>query len=177
MSDEPVVISHDQLARRVVARLAPDEAASFDLIAQPYLADATHGERPAPGWGGPLASGLDLAGALTPTVVVVSGWAITALAQGAAAELSNRGTRLTGAVLNRFRRRSGAVRATVVTAPDAGQLAAVRASVRAKALALELSAEQAGVLADAVVGELALLSGAQEQQEQQEEQEQEPPRS
>ncbi|MFJ1744840.1 hypothetical protein ACIOJD_01160 [Streptomyces sp. NPDC088116] len=174
MSDEPVVISHDQLARRVVARLAPDEAASFDLIAQPYLADATHGERAAPRRSGPLASGLDLAGALTPTVVVASGWAITALAQGAAAELTSRGTRLTGAFLDRFRRRSGAVRATVVTAPDPGQLTAVRASVTGKALALGLSPEQAGVLADAVVGELALLSGAQEQQG---EQRQEPPRS
>ncbi|MFI0150011.1 hypothetical protein [Streptomyces lydicus] len=44
-----------------------------------------------------------------------------------------------------------------VAALTRDQLTGVRASVRAKAVALGMPADRAGVLADAVVGELALL--------------------
>ncbi|WP_158712342.1 hypothetical protein [Streptomyces sp. NRRL F-5135] len=172
MRDAAVAISHAQLARGVVERLAPDETASFELIAQPYLDDPSFGGRAARGrgrGGPPLASGLDLAGALTPTVVVVTGWALGALAQGAAAELANQGARLTGSLLDRFRRepRTGGAAVSVPVAELApGRLGAVRDSVRAKAEALGVGPDRAAVLADAVVGELALLREENEERDE-----------
>ncbi|MGG7569473.1 hypothetical protein [Streptomyces sirii] len=110
-----------------------------------------------------MGSGLDeMVGAVTPVGVLVSGWALTAVAGGAAEEIKNRSMRLTRSLLDRLpqrtRRRAETEEVEVpVEALSTEQLGRVRASVQAKAVALGMPEEQAGVLADAVVGELALL--------------------
>ncbi|MCB5909254.1 hypothetical protein [Streptomyces pinistramenti] len=160
------LVLHDRLARRVVARVAPDELAAFPLLAGPYLGDSRRGARRA-ARDRPLGSGLsEVSGAVTPVVVVVTGWAVTALAGGAAEEIKGRGMRLTKALLDGLwrRRRNGEAVEVPVEALSEGQLRAVHTSVQAKAEQLGMDAVAAGVLADAVVGELVLLraDGSQE---------------
>ncbi|WP_310725555.1 hypothetical protein [Streptomyces sp. N2A] len=151
-----VRVSRDEFARRVVARVAPEELPAFALLSRPRARTSKLRDTP-------LGSGLDeMVGAVTPVGVLVSGWALTAVAGGAADEIKNRSMRLTRALLDRLpqrvRRRAETEEVAVaVAALSTEQLTSVRASVQAKAVALGMPADQAGVLADAVVGELALL--------------------
>ncbi|MFD7897578.1 hypothetical protein [Streptomyces sp. NPDC059743] len=154
-----VLVSHDELAHRVVARVAPDELAVFSLLADLYSRESGQGARRAVR-NRPLGSGLDeLSGAVTPVVIVVTGWVVAALAGGAAEEIKSRSTRWTGALLDWLwrRRRNGDGVEVPVEAMNDGQLRAVHASVRAKAEQLGMEEAAAGVLSDAVVGELMLL--------------------
>ncbi|GAA2875124.1 hypothetical protein GCM10010517_35950 [Streptosporangium fragile] len=157
MRERTIVVTHEELARRVVDRLAPDESAAFDLLARPYLNGST-GTRPGRrgrGGDGPLGIGLEeISGALTPAIVLVCGWFVTAVAEGAASEA---GGRLTRSVLERLRRRPPAVEAPA-EGFDPARLAEIRTSVLAKAEVLGLSQAEAALLADAVVGELTLLA-------------------
>ncbi|MBL1090730.1 MULTISPECIES: hypothetical protein [Streptomyces] len=151
-----VRVSRDEFARRVVARVAPEELPAFALLSRPRARTPRLRDTP-------LGSGLDeMVGAVTPVGVLVSGWALTAVAGGAADEIKNRSMRLTRTLLDRLpqrlRRRAETEEVAVaVAALSTEQLTSVRASVQAKAVALGMPADQAGVLADAVVGELALL--------------------
>ncbi len=161
MTDRTILITHEELARRVVERLAPDELESFELLAQPYLrGSAREARQRGRGGGPPLGIGLEeIPGALTPAIVLACGWFVTAMAEGAA---SAGGEGLARAVLGRLRRRHRAVEAPAADfSPD--RLAAVRASVLAKAEVLGLSEAEAALLADAVVGELALLAAEREE--------------
>lgn len=151
-----ITVSRDEFARRVVARVAPEELPAFALLSRPRARAPRVRDTP-------LGSGLDeMVGAVTPVGVLVSGWALTAVAGGAAEEIKNRSMRLTRSLLDRLpqrtRRRAETEEVEVaVEALSADQLGRVRASVQAKAVALGMPEDQAGVLADAVVGELALL--------------------
>ncbi|MEU9497987.1 hypothetical protein [Streptomyces sp. NPDC048196] len=151
-----VRVSRDEFARRVVARVAPEELPAFALLSRPRARTPKLRDTP-------LGSGLDeMVGAVTPVGVLVSGWALTAVAGGAADEIKNRSMRLTRTLLDRLpqrlRRRAETEEVAVaVAALSTEQLTSVRASVQAKAVALGMPADQAGVLADAVVGELVLL--------------------
>ncbi|WP_158744827.1 hypothetical protein [Streptomyces sp. NRRL S-1448] len=151
-----VRVSRDEFARRVVARVAPEELPAFALLSRPRARTPRLRDTP-------LGSGLnEMVGAVTPVGVLVSGWALTAVAGGAADEIKNRSMRLTRTLLDRLpqrlRRRAETEEVAVaVAALSTEQLTSVRASVQAKAVALGMPADQAGVLADAVVGELALL--------------------
>ncbi|MFD3524215.1 hypothetical protein [Streptomyces sp. NPDC058653] len=162
-----VRVSRDKLARRVVARVAPDELAAFSLLAVPYRGEPR--SRPRAERDRPLGSGLgDVSGAVTPVVVVVTGWAVAALVSGAAEEVKNRGTRWTAALLDLLSRKprdSDSVEVPVAALSDS-QLRAVRTSVCAKAEHLGMDSAAAVVLSDAVVGELVLLrpEGVQESQ-------------
>ncbi|MFF2852963.1 hypothetical protein ACFVT5_42775 [Streptomyces sp. NPDC058001] len=153
-ADTLLVSPHD-FARRVVARIAPDELPAFSLLARSRTRATKLRDTP-------LGSGLDeITGAVTPVVMLVSGGALTALAAGTTEEIKNRSMHLTERLLDRLpcslRRRELENVEVPVEALSTEQLTAVRASVRAKAQGLGMREDQAEVLADAVVGELALL--------------------
>ncbi|MFG1953194.1 hypothetical protein [Micromonospora sp. NPDC048830] len=146
------------LARAVVARLAPDELPSFDLLAGPYLSGVDASVE-----GGRLEFGVTEAVAtVTPVVTLVCATVTAALLRGAEGELEQLGGGATRRLLAAFRRRPAQAPAPE-GAPEAArprwsrdQLAEVRAVAADRAAALGVEPALAGAIADAVVGALAL---------------------
>ncbi|MFI5932059.1 hypothetical protein [Actinoplanes sp. NPDC051494] len=148
-----IVVARDALARAVVARLAPDEITAFDMLA----ADWSPAPRRARDT--PLGSGLEgFAETLTPYALAAAGWAVAALGDGVRAELERRGESTTRGLFDRWRRRRKSPELVVTEPFTPAQLNAVRAVIAARTAALADAPAAVELLADAVVGELALLN-------------------
>ncbi|WP_283136999.1 hypothetical protein [Rhizohabitans arisaemae] len=146
----------EELARRVVERLVPEESDAFALVAAPYLADPRGAERrllrPADD---PL--GFDIGDALalaTPVVTLVCGAVVNSLAQSAADEVTRRTGGLARRMFRRVTGRGGESAEDPPTAWTPGQLAEVRRIALARAVHLGRSNREAEEIADAIVSEL-----------------------
>ncbi|HEY0641066.1 MAG TPA: hypothetical protein VGD67_25825 [Pseudonocardiaceae bacterium] len=153
----PPVPTAEQLARRLVTAVAPDELPAFDAVATPYLAEPAAAERRLRrAQDDPLGFGLgDVVAMATPVIALVSASVVTALSDGLADSMRAGGR----SVLRRVRARFGGGTVAPQALPAGGgwsaeQLAEVRRIALARATRLGMATENAEALADAVVGEL-----------------------
>ena len=148
----------DELARRVVRKIAPEELPSFDVVAAPYL------ETPEPAarrlrqaHDDPLGFGLgDIIAMATPVIALVSGSVITAVSDSLGKAVHDGAT---GALRKAWRKLRGKpskpleLPATPLTRE---QLAEVRQVALDRALSLGVTQQKAEALADAVITALVL---------------------
>jgi hypothetical protein len=146
----------DELARAVIARIAPDELPQFALVAQAFH-HATRRQR----WRAarrnePLGIGADGVVALlsVPTLYVASRLA-DALAKSVATDTA---TWLTKLVKRIFRRRASPPR---IWRPEPGELVVIREVAAKRARKLGLTDEQVDIIADGIVAELMLRTEAE----------------
>ena len=155
-----------EIARRVVGELAPDELASFDLVAAPYLRKSAERRRPrSDGFSAdrargehdnPLGFGIqDALTVVTPAAVLVSGAVTAALADGVTKEVRRRTDGFVGWLRQRLGRRD---RRPETFDLNPAQLTELRRIALDRAKALGMKPRQARALADAVVGALVLRS-------------------
>jgi hypothetical protein len=148
----------DELARRVVRKIAPEELASFDIVAAPYLEAPEQAERRLrQAHDDPLGFGLgDIVAMATPMIALVSGSVITAVSDSV-------GKAVRDGTTNAMRRTWRKVRGKPVeplelpsTPLTTTQLAEVRQIALGRALSLGMERQKAEALADAVVTALVL---------------------
>ncbi|MCG8928415.1 hypothetical protein [Lentzea sp. CC55] len=148
----------DELARRVVRKIAPEELPSFEIVAAPYLENPKQAERRLrQAHDDPLGFGLgDIVAMATPVIALVSGSVITAVSDSVGKAVQQ-GT--TNAARKAWRKLRGKpaepleLPSTPLTTP---QLAEVRKTALERALSLGMEREKAEALADAVVTALVL---------------------
>lgn len=148
----------DELARRVVRKIAPEELPSFEIVAAPYLENPKQAERRLrQAHDDPLGFGLgDIVAMATPVIALVSGSVITAVSDSVGKAVQQ-GT--TNAARKAWRKLRGKpaepleLPSTPLTTP---QLAEVRKIALDRALSLGMEQQKAEALADAVVAALVL---------------------
>lgn len=164
MAASTTVRTADELARRVVRKIAPEELSSFDIVAAPYLESPKQAERRLrQAHDDPLGFGLgDVVAMATPVIALVSGSVITAVSDSVGKAVSD-GT--TNAVRKAWRKLRGKpvaqleLPSTPLTTP---QLAEVRQIALERALSLGMDQQKADALADAVIAALVLRDNAQD---------------
>jgi len=164
MAASTTVRTADELARRVVRKIAPEELSSFDIVAAPYLESPKQAERRLrQAHDDPLGFGLgDIVAMATPVIALVSGSVITAVSDSVGKAVSD-GT--TNAVRKAWRKLRGKP-ATPLELPSTplttAQLAEVRQTALERALSLGMEQQKADALADAVITALVLRDNAQD---------------
>jgi hypothetical protein len=154
----------DELARRVVRKIAPEELPSFDMVAAPYLENPRQAERRLrQAHDDPLGFGLgDIVAMATPVIALVSGSVITAVSDSVGRAVRD-GT--ANAVRKAWRKVRGKPEQPLElpsTPLTAAQLAEVRQIALQRALSLGMKQQQAEALADAVVAALVLRENDQD---------------
>ncbi|MDX8145410.1 hypothetical protein SK854_25090 [Lentzea sp. BCCO 10_0061] len=164
MAASTTVRTADELARRVVRKIAPEELSSFDIVAAPYLESPKQAERRLrQAHDDPLGFGLgDIVAMATPVIALVSGSVITAVSDSVGKAVSD-GT--TNAVRKAWRKLRGKPAATLElpsTPLTTTQLAEVRQIALERALSLGMDQQKADALADAVIAALVLRDNDQD---------------
>ncbi|SFR13271.1 hypothetical protein SAMN04488564_103980 [Lentzea waywayandensis] len=163
MAASTTVRTADELARRVVRKIAPEELSSFDIVAAPYLESPKQAERRLrQAHDDPLGFGLgDVVAMATPVIALVSGSVITAVSDNVGKAVSD-GT--TNAVRKAWRKLRGKP-VTPLELPSTPltttQLAEVRQIALERALSLGMEQQKADALADAVIAALVLRDNNQ----------------
>ncbi|MDT7788391.1 MAG: hypothetical protein QOF58_6810 [Pseudonocardiales bacterium] len=163
MAASTTVRTADELARRVVRKIAPEELPSFDVVAAPYLETPDQAERRLRrAYDDPLGFGLgDIVAMATPVIALVSGSVITAVSDSVGKAVRD-GT--TNAVRKAWRKVRGKPEEPLElpsTPLSTSQLAEVRQIALERALSLGMKRQKAEALADAVVAALVLRENDQ----------------
>lgn len=158
MAASTTVRTADDLARRVVRKIAPEELPSFDLVAAPYLENPRQAERRLrQAHNDPIGFGLgDAVAMATPVIALVSGSVITAVSDSIGTAVRDG---ITSAVRKAWRKMRGkpAEPLALPAAPlTTAQLAEVRQIALERALSLGMKQQKADALADAVIAALVL---------------------
>lgn len=148
----------DELARRVVRKIAPEELPSFDVVAAPYL------ETPEPAarrlrqaHDDPLGFGLgDIVAMATPVIALVSGSVITAVSDSLGKAVRDGTAGALSKAWRKIRRKPQEPLELPSTPLTREQLAEVRQIALDRALSLGMKHQKAEALADAVVAALVL---------------------
>lgn len=164
MAPSTTVRTADELARRVVRKIAPEELPSFDIVAAPYLKNPEQAERRLRrAYDDPLGFGLgDIVAMATPVVALVSGSVITAVSDSVGKAVTD-GT--ANAVRKAWRKLRGKPLQPLElpsTPLSTTQLAEVRQIALDRALSLGMERQKAEALADAVVAALVLRENDQD---------------
>lgn len=158
MVPSTTVRTADELARRVVRKIAPEELSSFDIVAAPYLDNPKAAERRLrQAHDDPLGFGpADIVAMATPVIALVSGSVITAVSDS----IGNAVRDGAGGVLRKAWRKVRGKQPEPLELPaaplNAAQLAEVRQIALERALSLGMKRQKAEALADAVVTALVL---------------------
>ncbi len=159
MVPSTTVRTADELARRVVRKIAPEELSSFDIVAAPYLDNPKAAERRLrQAHDDPLGFGpADIVAMATPVIALVSGSVITAVSDGIGNAVRDGAG---GALRKAWRKVRGKQQPQPLELPaaplTAAQLAEVRQIALERALSLGMKQQKAEALADAVVTALVL---------------------
>jgi hypothetical protein len=148
----------EELARRVVRKIAPEELPSFDVVAAPYL------ETPEPAarrlrqaHDNPLDFGLgDIVAMSTPVVTLVSGSVITAVADSLGETVRDGTAGALRRAWRKIRREPQQPLELPATPLTREQLAEIRQVAVDRALSLGVQQQKAEALADAVITALVL---------------------
>ncbi|MET8760616.1 hypothetical protein [Lentzea sp. NPDC004782] len=164
MVPSTTVRTADELARRVVRKIAPEELPSFDIVAAPYLESPERAERRLrQAHDDPLGFGLgDIVAMATPVIALVSGSVVTAVSDSVGKAVRD-GT--TNAVRKAWRKVRGKPQKPLELPPTpltASQLAEVRQIALQRALSLGMERQKAEALADAVIAALVLRDNDQD---------------
>jgi hypothetical protein len=144
----------DELARAVIARIAPDELPQFTLVAQTFHRASRRQRWRAARRNEPLGIGADgVVALLSVPTLYVSVKLADKLAQEAANEAATWLTKLVNRV---FRRRVSSPR---TWRPEHAELVAIREVAAKRARQLGLTDEQVDIIADGIVAELAIRAG------------------
>ena len=154
----------DELARRVVRKIAPEELPSFDVVAAPYLESPKQAERRLRrAHDDPLGFGLgDIVAMATPVIALVSGSVITAVSDSVGKAVRDG----TGNAMRRAWRKLRGKQLKPLELPSTplttSQLAEVRQIALARALSLGMKQQKAEALADAMIAALVLRDNDQD---------------
>ncbi len=148
----------DELARRVVRKIAPEELPSFDLVAAPYLENPEQAERRLRrAHDDPLGFGLgDIVAMATPVVALVSGSVITAVSDSVGKAVRDGTTNAVRKAWRKLRGKPAEPLELPSTPLTTTQLAEVRQIALERALSLGMKQQKAEALADALVAALVL---------------------
>lgn len=148
----------DELARRVVRKIAPEELSSFDLVAAPYLENPEQAERRLrSAHDDPLGFGLgDIVAMATPVIALVSGSVITAVSDSVGKAVRDGTTNAVRKAWRKLRGKPAEPLELPSTPLTTTQLAEVRQIALERALSLGMKQQKAEALADALVAALVL---------------------
>ncbi|MFI6096608.1 hypothetical protein ACIA8G_13690 [Lentzea sp. NPDC051213] len=154
----------DELARRVVRKIAPEELSSFDIVAAPYLENPRQAERRLrQAHDDPLAFGPgDIVALATPVIALVSASVITAVSDSVGQAVRDSTAGALRKAWRKIRRKPLEPLELPSTPLTTAQLAEIREIALQRALALGMKRQKAEALADAVVAALVLGDNAQE---------------
>lgn len=154
----------DELARRVVRKIAPEELPSFDIVAAPYLESPEQAERRLRrAYDDPLGFGLgDIVAMATPVVALVSGSVITAVSDSVGKAVRDGTTSTMRKAWRKLRGKPAEPLELPSTPLTTAQLAEVRRIALERALSLGMKQQKADALADAVVAALVLRENDQD---------------
>ena len=164
MAASTTVRTADELARRVVRKIAPEELSSFDIVAAPYLESPKQAERRLrQAHDDPLGFGLgDIVAMATPVIALVSGSVITAVSDSVGKAVSDGTTNAVRKAWRKFRGKPTTPLELPSTPMTTTQLAEVRQIALERALSLGMDQQRADALADAVIAALVLRDNAQD---------------
>lgn len=160
MTASTTVRTADELARRVVRKIAPEELPSFDIVAAPYLESPKQAERRLrQAHDDPLGFGLgDIVAMATPVIALVSGSVITAVSDSVGKAVRDGTANAARKAWRKFRGKPVEPLELPSTPLTTAQLTEVRQIALARALSLGMKQQKAEALADAVVA-LVLRDG------------------
>lgn len=163
MAASTTVRTADELARRVVRKIAPEELPSFDIVAAPYLESPEQAERRLrQAHDDPLGFGLaDVVALATPVVALVSGSVITAVSDSVGKAVRDGAVGALRKAWRKLRRKPLEPLELPSTPLTTAQLAEVRQIALERALSLGMKRQKAEALADAVVAALVLRDNDQ----------------
>jgi hypothetical protein len=158
MAASTTVRTADELARRVVRKIAPEELSSFDIVAAPYLQSPKQAERRLrQAHDDPLGFGLgDIVAMATPVIALVSGSVITAVSDSVGKAVTDSTTNAVRKAWRKLRGKPDTPLELPPTPLTTAQLAEVRQIALERALSLGMDQQKADALADAVVAALVL---------------------
>jgi hypothetical protein len=158
MAASTTVRTADDLARRVVRMIAPEELTSFDIVATPYLESPEQAERRLrQAHDDPLGFGLgDIVAMATPVIALVSGSVITAVSDSVGKAVRDGTASAARKAWRKLRGKPAEPLELPSTPLTKAQLAEVREIALARALSLGMKQQKAEALADAVVAALVL---------------------
>ncbi len=164
MATSTTVRTADELARRVVRKIAPEELPSFDIVAAPYLQTPEQAERRLRrAYDDPLGFGLgDIVTMATPVVALVSGSVITAVSDSVGKAVSTGTANAARKAWRKFRGKPLQPLELPPTPLSTAQLAEVRQLALDRALSLGMERQKAEALADAVLAALVLRENDQD---------------
>ena len=164
MATSTTVRTADELARRVVRKIAPEELLSFDIVAAPYLETPEQAERRLRrAYDDPLGFGLgDIVAMATPMVALVSGSVITAVSDSVGKAVSDGTANTVRKAWRKLRGKPLQPLELPSTPLSTTQLAEVRQIALDRALSLGMERQKAEALADAVVAALVLRENDQD---------------
>ncbi|MEV6241015.1 hypothetical protein [Lentzea sp. NPDC051838] len=164
MAASTTVRTADELARRVVRRIAPEELPSFDIVAAPYLETPEQAERRLRrAYDDPLGFGLgDIVAMATPVVALVSGSVITAVSDSVGKAVRDGTTNAVRRTWRKLRGKPAEPLELLATPLTTSQLAEVRQIALERALSLGMKQQKAEALADAVLAALVLRDNDQD---------------
>lgn len=158
MAASTTVRTADELARRVLRTVAPEELSSFDIVAAPYLENPRQAERRLrQAHDDPLGFGLgDIVAMATPVIALVSGSVITAVSDSVGKAVRDGAAGALRKTWRKIRRKPIEPLELPSTPLTKAQLAEVRQIALDRALSLGMKQQKAEALADAVVAALVL---------------------
>jgi hypothetical protein len=164
MAASTTVRTADDLARRVVREIAPEELSSFDIVAAPYLERPEQAERRLrQAHDDPLGFGLgDIVAMATPVIALVSGSVITAVSDSVGKAVRDGTTSAARKAWRKFRGKPVEPLELPSTPLTRAQLTEVRQIALQRALSLGMKQQKAEALADAVVAALVLRDNDQD---------------
>ncbi|MFD4671642.1 hypothetical protein ACFWNN_18035 [Lentzea sp. NPDC058450] len=168
MAASTTVRTADDLARRVVRKIAPEELPSFDVVAAPYLENPRQAERRLrQAYDDPIGFGLgDLVAMATPVIALVSGSVITAVSDSIGTAVRDGATSAARKAWRKVRGKPDEPPALPPTPLTTAQLADVRQIALDRALSLGMKQQKADALADAVIAALVLRDTTQDDTDQ-----------
>ncbi|NKE58473.1 hypothetical protein FXN61_17260 [Lentzea sp. PSKA42] len=148
----------DDLARRVVRKIAPEELSAYDIVAAPYLESPKQAERRLRrAHDDPLGFGLgDIVAMATPVIALVSGSVITAVSDSVGKAVRDGTTSAVRKAWRKIRGKQPEPLELPSTPLTTAQLAEVRQIALDRALSLGMKQQKAEALADAVIAALVL---------------------
>jgi hypothetical protein len=148
----------EELARRVVRKIAPEELSSFDIVAAPYLESPKQAERRLrQAHDDPLGFGLgDIVAMATPVIALVSGSVITAVSDSVGKAVRDGTTSTARKAWRKLRGKPAEPLELPSTPLTKAQLTEVRQIALERALSLGMKQHKAEALADAVIAALVL---------------------
>lgn len=164
MAAGTTVRTAEDLARRVVRKIAPEELSSFGIVAAPYLESPKQAERRLrQAHDDPLGFGLgDIVTMATPVIALVSGSVITAVSDSVGKAVRDGTTNTARKAWRKLRGKPVEPLELPSTPLTKAQLTEVRQIALERALSLGMKQQKAEALADAVVAALVLRDDDQD---------------